>query len=94
MKETQFADISKYIPRFPTTSGSVKVEYTPGSWNFTVNGLYQGKMYIDYLSETEENSKIKETKPYMTFNASGLSHSIGVFMRELNLFNYVQDENT
>ena len=93
-KETQFADISKYIPRFPTTSGSVKVEYTPGSWNFTVNGLYQGKMYIDYLSETEENSKIKETKPYMTFNAS-VSKSFDIvrlYAGVKNLFNYVQDE--
>lgn len=93
-KDTKYADISKYIPRFPTTSGSFKVEYTPQSWNFTLNALYQGKMYIDYISETEANSKIKETKPYMTFNASVSKtfDRVRFYVGAKNIFSYVQDE--
>ena len=93
-KETQYADISKYIPRFPTTSGSFKIEYTPQSWNFTLYGLYQGKMYIDYISETAGNSKIKETEPYMTFNASASKtfNKVRLYAGAKNIFSYIQDE--
>ena len=93
-KETKYADISKYIPRFPTTSGSFKIEYAPKTWNFMLNGLYQGKMYIDYLSETAGNSKIKETRPYMIFNA-GISKTFNkcrFYVGAKNIFNYIQDE--
>lgn len=91
---TPYENISKYIPRFPTTTGSLKIEYAPHSWNFTVYGLYQGKMYIDYLSETPANSKIKETDPYMTFNAS-VSKTFGkvrLYAGGKNIFSYTQDE--
>lgn len=92
--ETVYADISRYIPRFPSTTGSVKLEYSPKSWMFTIYGIYQGKMYIDYISEIEENLKIKETEPYMTFNAR-ISKRFGLFnlyAGAKNIFNYVQDE--
>ena len=92
--ETEYANISRYIPRFPTTTGSIKLEYSPKSWMFTLYGIYQGKMYIDYISETAGNSRIKETDPYMTFNAR-VSRRFGLFnlyAGAKNIFNYVQDE--
>ena len=61
---------------------------------FTLYGIYQGKMYIDYISETAGNSKIKETEPYMTFNARA-SKRFGLFNMYAgakNIFNYIQDE--
>lgn len=92
--ETEYANISRYIPRFPTTTGSIKLEYSPKSWMFTLYGIYQGRMYIDYISETAGNSRIKETDPYMTFNAR-VSRRFGLFnlyAGAKNIFNYVQDE--
>lgn len=92
--ETEYANISRYIPRFPTTMESIKLEYSPKSWMFTLYGIYQGKMYIDYISETAGNSRIKETDPYMTFNAR-VSRRFGLFnlyAGAKNIFNYVQDE--
>lgn len=91
---TKYADASKYISRFPSTTGSVKLEYSPKTWLFTLYGIYQGKMYIDYISEIEENKKIKETNPYITFNAR-VSKNFGIFnlyAGAKNIFNYVQDE--
>jgi len=92
--ETNYADISRYIPRFPSTTGSIKLEYSPRTWMFTLYGIYQGKMYIDYISETVENSKIKETEPYMTFNvrASKRFGLFNLYAGAKNIFNYIQDE--
>lgn len=95
-KDTQYAEISKYIPRFPSTTGSFKIEYTPQTWTFMVQGLYQGKMYIDYMNEDNDgaNKKIKETKPYMTYNAS-VSKTFGkvrLYAGGKNIFSYIQDE--
>lgn len=59
-----------------------------------INGIYQGKMYIDYISEVKANTKIKETKPYMTFNAK-VSKRFGLFdlyAGAKNIFGYLQDE--
>ena len=86
--------MSNKISRFPSTSGSVKIEYAPHNWNLTIYGLYQGKSYIDYISEVENNSKIKETDPYMTFNAS-ISRTFGkvrLYAGGKNIFSYIQDE--
>ena len=93
-KNTPYEKISQYIPRFAQTTGSAKIEYTPGSWTWMVNALYQGKMYIDYLSETPANSKIKETSPYVTFNAR-VSKRFGAFSLYAgakNILSYIQDE--
>ena len=91
---TQYESISQNIPRFATTTGSVKLEYTPKTWSFMINGLFQGKMYVDYVSENEANSKIKETTPYMTFNAkvSKRLGMINIYAGAKNIFNYLQDE--
>ncbi|MDD3955891.1 MAG: TonB-dependent receptor [Proteiniphilum sp.] len=91
---TPYEGISNKISRFPSTSGSVKIEYAPHNWNLTIYGLYQGKSYIDYISEVENNSKIKETDPYMTFNAS-ISRTFGkvrLYAGGKNIFSYIQDE--
>ncbi len=91
---TPYEKVSQYIPRFAQTTGSAKVEYTPGTWLFMINALYQGKMYIDYVSETPQNSKIKETLPYVTLNAR-VSKRFGVFTLYAgakNILNYIQDE--
>ncbi|NLY23733.1 MAG: TonB-dependent receptor [Bacteroidales bacterium] len=93
-KGTQYEDISKRIPRFPSTTGSMKIEYAPGSWTISLYGLYQGKMYIDYLSEEASRSKIRETAPYMTFNTS-ISKRFGklrLYAGGKNIFNYLQQE--
>lgn len=93
--DTPYKSMSRYISRFPTTSGSFKIEYAPRTWNFTLYGLYQGQMYIDYISDTVwRDSKIKKTEPYMTFNASA-SKSFGkvrLYAGAKNIFSYIQDE--
>jgi len=93
-KGTEYENISNRIPRFPSTTGSMKIEYAPRSWVLSLYGLYQGKMYIDYFSEDAELSKIKQTTSYMIFNAS-ISKSFGklrLYAGGKNLFNYLQDE--
>lgn len=90
----RYQDARNHIPRFPSTTGSVKIEYTPRDWAFSLYGLYQGSMYIDYFSEEASQSKIKKTNPYMTFNAS-ISKQIGMvrlYGGGKNIFSYLQDE--
>jgi outer membrane receptor for ferrienterochelin and colicins len=48
---TDYESQSKYISRFPTTTGNLKIEYTPKTWTFAFTGSYQGTMYIDYYNE-------------------------------------------
>jgi outer membrane receptor for ferrienterochelin and colicins len=91
---TSYEGISDKISRFPSTSGSVKIEYASHNWSLTIYGFYQGKSYIDYISEMESNSKIRESDPYMTFNAS-ISRTFGkarLYVGGKNIFSYVQVE--
>jgi outer membrane receptor for ferrienterochelin and colicins len=67
--ETEYESDSKYISRFPVVTGNIKLEYSPENWIFSVDGNYQGQMYIDYYNEEEGLSKIKHTNPYMLVNA-------------------------
>ncbi len=94
--DTPYASASKYIPRFPSSTGSVKIEYAPASWVFTITGVYQGKMYIDYMKDDEVPVKIKETNPFMTFNGrvsrSFNKGKISVYAGAKNIFSYIQDE--
>lgn len=93
--ETPFENYSRYIPRFPATTGNLKVEYTPGNWSFTLTGNYQGTMYIDYYSEDSGRSKIKKTNPFVLFNArvsKDLNRSKIIYGGVNNIFNYIQDE--
>jgi outer membrane receptor for ferrienterochelin and colicins len=91
---TSYEDDSKYISRFPATTGGLNLEYTPKTWSFSITGNYQGTMYIDYYSEDESLSKIKKTDPYMLFNARA-AKTLGAFKLYAgvnNIFNYLQDE--
>jgi len=91
---TVFENVSKKISRFPVTTGNLKIEYSPKTWSFTLIGNYSGNMYIDYYSEIEGNSKIKETEPYTLFNFRA-SKKIGLFKiygGVNNIFNVIQDE--
>lgn len=96
---TKYESVSKYISRFPTTTGNLKIEYTPETWTFTLTGNYQGTMYIDYYNEeidplVGDQSKIKKTDPFMLCNAR-VSKKLAPFKLYAgvnNIFNYVQDE--
>jgi outer membrane receptor for ferrienterochelin and colicins len=96
---TEYENISKYIPRFPMTTGNLKLEYTPKSWLFSIMGSYQGTMYIDYYnSEIDptigDQSKIKKTAPYILFNAKILKafKQFKIYGGVNNILDYVQDE--
>lgn len=97
--ETPYEKDSKYISRFPTTTGNLRLEYSPKKWSFIVTGNYQGQMYIDYYNEDVDPvlgdlSKIKKTAPYMLFNAR-VARQQGIFRLYAgvnNIFNYVQEE--
>ncbi len=96
---TDYESESKYISRFPATTGNLKLEYSPKTWTFAITGNYQGTMYIDYYNEDidpvlGDQSKIKKTDPFMLFNTR-VSKKFGQFKLYAganNLFNYVQDE--
>jgi outer membrane receptor for ferrienterochelin and colicins len=91
-KETRYAENSKYISRFPATTGSLRIEYNPGNWNFMLTGNYQGKMYIDYFGDITR--KIKKTPRFILFNLRG-SKKLSIFKLYMginNILNYIQDE--
>jgi outer membrane receptor for ferrienterochelin and colicins len=96
---TEYEKDSKYISRFPTTTGNLQLEYHPRTWNFSVTANYQGSMYIDYYNEeidesVGELSKIKNTDPFILVNArvlKRLSH-FKLYAGVDNIFDYVQDE--
>ena len=96
---TPYAEMSKYISRFPKTTGYITLEYHLKEWNFSVSGNYQGTMYIDYFNEdidpvTGDQSKIKKTSPFMLFDTrvSGSFNIIRLYAGINNIFGYVQDE--
>jgi len=96
---TEWEDDSKYISRFPMTTGNLRIEYNSRFLNFALTGNYQGTMYIDYYNEdidpqVGDQSKIKKTDPFMIFNArvSGKLSPFKIYAGINNIFNYVQDE--
>ncbi|HRX30955.1 MAG TPA: TonB-dependent receptor [Tenuifilaceae bacterium] len=91
---TQYEKDSKYISRFPASTGDIKFEYNKNGWVFSIDGSYQGRMYIDYYSEDENLSKIKHTSPYMLFNAkiTKTIRSFKLYAGAKNIFNYIQPE--
>ncbi|MBN2484480.1 MAG: TonB-dependent receptor [Bacteroidales bacterium] len=96
---TDYEKQSKYISRFPATTGNIKLEYSPKSWTLAITGNYQGTMFVDYYNEDIDPvlgdlTKIKETEPFMIFNAR-VSKKLNLFKLYAgvnNIFNYVQDE--
>lgn len=91
---TQYEKESKYISRFPATTGNLKIEYSPKTWTFYLTGNYQGTLYIDYYSDDETQSKIKKTEPNMIFNTriSKKLNQYKLYFGINNIFNYIQDE--
>ncbi len=91
---TSYEKDSKYISRFPSTTGDINIEYTLKTWSFIITGNYQGTMYIDYYSEDESLSKIKKTNPFMLFNAriSKKRNQFKLYSGANNILNYIQDE--
>ncbi|MEW5702473.1 MAG: TonB-dependent receptor [Candidatus Zixiibacteriota bacterium] len=66
---TDYQDDSRCIPRFPQTTGGIKLDFTPVGWEFGIETEYQGRMYIDYISEEPTQSRIKHTDPFAIVNA-------------------------
>jgi outer membrane receptor for ferrienterochelin and colicins len=92
--DTPYAKASRNVPRFPAMTGDLVLEYTPGTWTFSVNGSLQGKMYVDYMKDDEIAEKIKETGTFMLFNAR-VAKQLGaftVYAGGKNIFSYLQDE--
>ena len=91
----KYAKESRNISRFPGMTGDFDIDYTPGTWTFSLTGSLQGSMYIDYNSEDSgQNSKIKKTSTFMLFNCRA-SKRLGmctIYAGAKNIFSYIQDE--
>jgi len=93
-KGTEYEKDSKYISRFAAVTGDIRLNFSPKDWVFSIDGNYQGEMYIDYYSETEGMSKIKHTSPFMLVNAK-VSKRFGnfkIYCAGKNIFGYLQPE--
>jgi len=91
---TPYAGISKQISRLPSVTGNATLDYSPGNWQFSLIGNYQGRLFIDYYSEDPTKSKIKETNPFALLNAR-VSHSwngLRFYAGVNNLMGYTQTE--
>ena len=91
----KYAKDSKNISRFPAMTADIDLDYTPGTWSFSLTGSLQGKMFIDYNSEdAPETSKIKKTNTFMLFNCRVAKRvgSFNFYVGGKNIFSYVQDE--
>ena len=91
----QYAKDSRYISRFPAMTGDIDLDYTPGTWSFSVTSSLQGKMYIDYNSDDDgKTSKIKKTNTFMIFNCRAAKRfgMCTVYAGAKNIFGYIQDE--
>ncbi len=92
---TPYQTISKYISRFPRSTGNAKIEFMPRNWNIVLDANYTGSMYIDYFKDEEEPTKIKETEPFWTINAKiskRFSDNFEVYLGGKNLTDYIQPE--
>lgn len=96
---TPYESQSRYISRFPATTGNLQLEYSPKTWSFSLSGSYQGNMYIDYFNEEVDPqlgdlTKIKKTEPYLLFNSriAKTFNAFKLYAGVNNIFNYVQDE--
>mgnify|MGYP001048053502 CR=1 FL=1 len=95
--ETEYAEQSKFISRFPTSTVNTRLEWAPNNWSFIVMANYQGSMYIDYFNEdinpeVGDQTQIIRTNPFVLVNLR-VSHTIKQFRIHggiNNLLNYVQ----
>ena len=95
-KGTTFYDNSKYLSRYPVTSGGFKIDYSPSSWNLTLDGDYTSRMYIDYWSEDNPTeSKIHKTESFVLLNtqvSKVFFSNFKMFLGVNNLTDYIQEE--
>jgi len=93
---TQWEELSKKFSRYPETSGSMRIQYTPTDWDFVIDASFKGKMYIDLLEPVNaEDIKIKDTESFVTINARVAKTFFGrykLYLGVRNLTNYVQEE--
>ena len=91
-----YAKKSQYISRFPSFTGDFSIDYTLGTWTFSLASSLQGSMYIDYNSENDGNSsKIKQTNPFILFNCritKKFGNNLTLYTGGKNIFSYIQDE--
>ena len=91
----QYAEDSRNISRFPAMTGDIDLDYTPGTWTFSLTSSLQGSMYIDYNSgDNGATSKIKKTDTFMIFNCRAAKRfgACTVYAGGKNIFSYIQDE--
>ena len=77
-------------------TGDIDLDYTPGTWSFSLTSSLQGRMYIDYNSEDDgATSKIKKTNTFMLFNCRAAKRfgMCTVYAGAKNIFSYIQDES-
>lgn len=94
-ENTIYAEDSKKISRFPAMTGDFSLDYTPGTWTFSLNSTLQGRMFIDYMAEEAANAKIKKTDTFMLFNcrvAKKVTDKFSIYAGGKNIFSYIQDE--
>ncbi len=93
---TEWEDMSRKFSRYPESSGSIKIQYMPNSWDIVVDASYKGRMYIDLLEPADENDiKIKETESFVILNAriaKSLFDRYKLYVGVKNLNDYVQEE--
>lgn len=93
---TQYENDSKKISRYPALSGGLRLDWSPGKWETTVDAQYTGNMFIDYAEEDDlENpgSQIFETDPYVIFNSQvsyKFTKNYRCYVGARNLGDYVQ----
>lgn len=93
--DTEYADDSRNVSRFPAMTGDFNIEYSPGTWTFTLSGSLQGQMYIDYMKDDDVPTKIKQTETFTLFNcrvAKKLGNTFTLYAGGKNIFSYIQNE--
>ncbi len=93
---TEWEEDSRKFSRYPETSGSMEIQYTPDTWDFVLDASYKGKMYIDLLEPANEDDiNIKETESFIVLNAKVAKSLFGrykLYVGVKNLTDYVQEE--
>ncbi len=93
-EDSGYEDESRYISKFPLHTGHLGVEYSLADWKFSMEGNYEGPMYIDYYQDETIPVKIKKTKPYLLLDAkvARTFRTVTVYARMENVTDYVQPE--
>lgn len=93
---TRYAEDSRNISRFPDVSGGIRLDWSPGNWESTVDLRYTGTMYIDYAVDGDlelPGSMVFETDPFFILN-SQVSYKFNdgyrVYVGGRNLNDYLQ----